>query len=583
MLHATPLISTITIGLFLAFAFGVAAQRFHLSPLIGYLLAGIVIGPFTPGFVGDTNLASQLAEVGVVLLMFGVGLHFSLEDLLSVRAIAISGALAQIAISIPLAMALTWSLGWGLQAGFIFGLCLSVASTVVVLRILQERRLLDTERGRIAVGWLIVQDIAMVLVLVLLPPISVMMKGDAETLDPTQIGTTVGLTLAKITAFTLLMFIVGKKVVPATLHYVAHTGSRELFRLAVLAIALGAAYVAAELFGVSLALGAFFAGMLLSESRLSQQAAQESLPLRDAFAVLFFVSVGMLFNPAIVAEEPLALLGTVLIIVFGKSIAAFLIVRAFRHKTATSLVVTACLAQIGEFSFILATLGVRLEILPADGRDLVLAGSIISILLNPLLFMAIDQWYFRHERPRTELPDEQDEEEVLTREPIVPTGLEGHVALVGHGRVGNFITNALPAEGLPVYVIEDDPDAVAALREQGIEAVQGNAADPDVIAGASLDKACCLLVAIPDAFEGGQVVQQAREANPDLLIIARAHSEAEIEHLLAHGADQVVMGEHEIAKAMLERVTQLPAAGHAPLEGETSPEAPEDAAATQPS
>ncbi|ODA66002.1 Inner membrane protein YbaL [Methyloligella halotolerans] len=578
MLHATPLISTITIGLFLAFAFGVAAQRIHLSPLIGYLVAGIVIGPFTPGFVGDQNLASQLAEVGVVLLMFGVGLHFSLEDLLSVRAIAIPGALAQVAISIPFAMVLTWSLGWGWEAGLIFGLCLSVASTVVVLRILQERRLLDTERGRISVGWLIVQDITMVLVLVLLPPIAVMMKGNVETLDPAKIATTVGFTLAKIGAFTLLMFVVGKKVVPATLHYVAHTGSRELFRLAVLAIALGAAYVAAELFGVSLALGAFFAGMLLSESRLSQQAAQESLPLRDAFAVLFFVSVGMLFNPTILAEQPLALVGTVLIIVFGKSIAAYLIVRAFGHKTTTSLVVTACLAQIGEFSFILATLGVRLEILPADGRDLVLAGSIISILMNPLLFMAIDKWYFRHERHRTELPDEQEEEEVRTREPIVPTALEGHVALVGHGRVGAFITNVLPGEGLPVYVIEDDPDAVDALREQGVEAVQGNAADPEVIAGANLEKACCLLVAIPDAFEGGQVVQQAREINPGLLIIARAHSEAETEHLLAHGADQVVMGEHEIAKAMLDRVTHLPPPSASPPDGETAAEARETAA-----
>ncbi|XSG81658.1 MAG: YbaL family putative K(+) efflux transporter [Methyloligella sp. ZOD6] len=584
MLHATPLISTITIGLFLAFAFGVAVQRFHLSPLIGYLLAGIVIGPFTPGFVGDQNLASQLAEVGVVLLMFGVGLHFSLEDLLSVRAIAIPGALAQILISIPLAMALTWSLGWGVEAGFIFGLCLSVASTVVVLRILQERRLLDTERGRISVGWLIVQDIAMVLVLVLLPPVSVLLKGDAASFDLNEVGRIIGITLAKIAAFMALMLIIGKKLIPATLHYVAHTGSRELFRLAVLAIALGAAYLAAELFGVSLALGAFFAGMLLSESRLSQQAAQESLPLRDAFAVLFFVSVGMLFNPAIVAEEPLALLGTVLIIVLGKSIAAFLIVRAFGHKSATALVVTACLAQIGEFSFILASLGVRLDILPTDGRDLILAGSIISILLNPILFVLIDEWYFRHERPRTELPDEQEEEEVLTREPIVPTELEGHVALIGHGRVGTFITNELPAEGLPVYVIEDDPEAVEALQEQGIEAVQGNAADPEVIAGANLEKACCLLVAIPDAFEGGQVVQQAREINPDLLIIARAHSEAEIEHLLSHGANQVVMGEHEIAKAMLDRVTELPQAGRSkPEDGEKSPDAQKDAAATQPS
>ncbi|MEG6508526.1 YbaL family putative K(+) efflux transporter [Methyloligella sp. 2.7D] len=559
MPHSTPLIYTITLGLLLAFVFGVLAQRLKLPPLIGYLVAGICVGPFTPGFVADINLAMQLAEVGIILLMFGVGLHFSLEDLLSVRAIAISGALAQIAISIPLAMLLSWSLGWSVGAGLILGLCLSVASTVVVLRILQERRLLDTERGRISVGWLIVQDIAMVLVLVLLPALAPLIKGSAESLSVSELAWPVGLTLAKITAFTLLMFVVGKKVIPGALHYVAHTGNRELFRLAVLAIALGAAFVAAELFGVSLALGAFFAGMLLSESQLSQQAAQESLPLRDAFAVLFFVSVGMLFDPTIVTDAPLALLATVALIVFGKSVAAFLVVRLFHHNLNTSLVVTACLAQIGEFSFILANLGVRLDMLPEDGRDLILAGAILSILINPLLFAGIEELLRRKERSRPDQPptSEEIEEEALTREPIAPTELTGHIVLIGHGRVGTYITESLPPGAPALFVVEDNPDAVKELNDQGIEAIQGNAADPEVVAAANLKDARCLLVAIPDAFEGGQVVQQARDINPNLLIVARAHSEAEIEHLIKHGASIVVMGEHEIAKAMLNSVTPI--------------------------
>ncbi len=558
MLHATPLISTIALGLILAFALGVAAQRINLPPLIGYLVAGIAIGPFTPGFVADQNLAAQLAEVGVILLMFGVGLHFSLDDLLSVRAIAIPGAIAQIVVSLPLAMALTYWLGWGIEAGVIFGLCLSVASTVVVLRVLQERRLLDTERGRIAVGWLIVQDITMVLVLVLLPALATVLRGNIETLHAAEVLEPIGITLGKMAAFTALMLVVGKKLIPAILHYVAHSGSRELFRLAVLAIALGAAYLAAELFGVSFALGAFFAGMLLSESRLSQQAAQESLPLRDAFAVLFFVSVGMLFNPMVIVQAPAALLATVLIVIFGKSVAAYGIVRLFGHNPATALVVTACLAQIGEFSFILANLGVRLGILPEAGRDLVLAGAILSILINPLLFKALDEYLHRRERTREEAePTAPPEEEATTREPIPPTRLTDHVVLIGHGRVGSFITDELPKIGVGLFVIENDPDDVEELRNAGVEALRGNAADPEVIAAANLNAARCLLVAIPDAFEGGQVVQQAREINPELLIVARAHSDAEIEHLKSHGADVVVMGEHEIAKAMLDNVSHL--------------------------
>jgi CPA2 family monovalent cation:H+ antiporter-2 len=553
MPHSTPIISAIVIGLVLAFAFGVVAHRLHLPPLIGYLLAGIAVGPFTPGFVADQSIANELAEIGVILLMFGVGLHFSLEDLLSVRGIAVSGAAAQALLAIPLALALGWWQGWTPASGVIFGIALSVASTVVLLRLLQERRLIETERGRITVGWLIVQDLAMVLVLVLLPPLAGALKGEAAAQSSVLIQS-LALTLAKIAGFVALMLIVGRRLIPALLHYVAHTGSRELFRLSVLSIALGVAYASSVLFGVSLALGAFFAGMVLSESRLSQQAATESLPFRDAFAVLFFVSVGMLFDPRIVLEAPAALLATVLIIVLGKSIAAYAVVRLFGHGHATALTIAGSLAQIGEFSFILAGLATSLALLPVDGRDLILAGAIISILMNPLIFAALDRLLAKRERARAEVVTAREEAETPTREPIRPTSLTGHVVLIGHGRVGSFISSVLGQSAMPLFVIEDNDEVVKGLKARGIEAVSGNAADPEVIAAANLSAARCLLVAIPDAFEGGQVVEQARAINPSLPIIARAHSEAKILHLKKHGASMVVMGEHEIAKAMLEEI-----------------------------
>lgn len=551
MPHQAPLISTIVIALALAWAFAAVANRLKLPPIVGYLLAGIAIGPFTPGFVADQNIASELAEIGVILLMFGVGLHFSLADLLSVKAIAIPGAFAQIACATLLGMGLGLWLGWSIEGALVFGLALSVASTVVLLRALQERRLVETERGRIAVGWLIVEDIAMVLTLVLLPALSGALEGDAGA-APLDIAVALGTTVAKIAAFVGIMLIVGKRLIPGILHYMAHTGSRELFRLSVLVIALGAAYAAAELFGVSFALGAFFAGMILSESALSQQAAQETLPLRDAFAVLFFVSVGMLFDPTILVREPIPVLVTVLIIVLGKSLAAFAIVRGFGYSTPTALTISASLAQIGEFSFILAGLGVSLALLPEQGRDLILAGAIISILLNPLLFAALDHVVERREQRRVEVAEITETD--TAREPIRPTRLANHIVLVGHGRVGSAISAALRTKGVPLFVIEDNEDAVAALKTTGVETLSGNAADPELIATANLGGARCLLVAIPNAFEGGQVVQQARAINPKLLIVARAHSEAEIEHLKKHGADLVVMGEHEIAKAMLDNI-----------------------------
>ncbi len=548
MPHVSPLVSTLAIALGLAFGLGLVANRLKLPPLVGYLLAGILIGPFTPGYVADQGIADQLADVGVILLMFGVGLHFSLEDLLSVRAIAIPGALAQALVATPLGIAVGWWLGWTLGGGVVFGVALSVASTVVLLRLLQERRLVETERGRITVGWLVVQDLAMLIVLVLLPALAGLFRGADAAPDLVQVLLQVALVLGKFAVFAAIMLVIGRKVIPGILHHVAHTGSRELFRLAVLAIALGMAFVAATLFGISLALGAFFAGMTLSESRLSQQAAQESLPLRDAFAVLFFVSVGMLFNPAIVVESPAALLLTVFIILIAKSAPAYLVVRLYDHAPPTALFIATSLAQIGEFSFILAGLGLSLKLLPEQGRDLILAGAIITILLNPLLLAALDVMLARREKQPSEAGVAEPSP---TREPVRPTDLKGHVVLIGHGRVGSFISRVLREKALPVFVIEDDDDLVAELRDGGIEAVSGNAADPEILNAANLAQARCLLVAIPDAFEGGQVVQQARAVNPALPIIARAHSEAEIAHLMKHGASLVVMGEHEIAKAML--------------------------------
>ena len=497
MPHETPLIATIVIGLVLAFIFGAIANRLRIPPLVGYLVAGVLAGSHTPGFVADQELAAELAEIGVILLMFGVGLHFSLKDLLSVRAIAIPGAIVQIVAATLLGAGLAWILGWSMQAGFVFGLALSVASTVVLLRAMQERRLIETERGRIAVGWLIVEDLAMVMALVLLPAIAGAINGgDANdsaihaASDPLAsyfnlgVGGVIALTLGKVAAFVAVMLIVGRRVIPWTLHAIAHTGSRELFRLAVLAIALGVAFGASKLFGVSLALGAFFAGMIMSESELSHRAAEESLPLRDAFAVLFFVSVGMLFDPMTIVNDPLPLLATLAIIVVGKSLAAFFIVRAFGYPTGTALIISASLAQIGEFSFILAELGVGLGMLPEEGRDLILGGAILSILVNPLVFAAVTYLKPRLEKrlpaaeePVTEANTTSEEEPDV--EEIRPTTLTDHAVLVGYGRVGSLVGDALKEVGKPFLVIEDADKTVAKLHDENIETIVGNAANGD--------------------------------------------------------------------------------------------------------
>ncbi|MDX8518309.1 YbaL family putative K(+) efflux transporter [Mesorhizobium dulcispinae] len=579
MPHDTPLIATIVAGLGLAFVFGALANRFRIPPLVGYLVAGVLVGPNTPGFVADAGLANELAEIGVILLMFGVGLHFSLKDLLSVRAIAVPGAVVQIGFATLLGVGLAWLLGWSLGAGLVFGLALSVASTVVLLRAMQERRLIETERGRIAVGWLIVEDLAMVLALVLLPALAGVLGGQPQADDhasllslPASYGIwgVVGMTLAKVAAFVVVMLVVGRRVIPWILHYVAHTGSRELFRLSVLAIALGVAFGAAKLFGVSLALGAFFAGMIMSESELSHRAAEESLPLRDAFSVLFFVSVGMLFDPFSLVSNGLPILATLAIIVIGKSLAAFVIVIAFRYPIATALMISASLAQIGEFSFILAELGVGLKLLPEQGRDLILAGAILSILLNPLMFLIVDWMKPWLEKRAGKAPEEvkpigpaTEPGQVASVAPAPEkedgppprTTQTGHSILIGYGRVGSLVGAALKEAALPFLVIEDADKTLAKLKADGIETVAGNAANQEVFSAANPEGAKRLILAIPNAFEAGQVVLRARAANPGISVIARAHSDAEVEHLKSLGADTVVMGEREIARGIVEVVT----------------------------
>jgi monovalent cation:H+ antiporter-2, CPA2 family len=551
MPHAsTPLIATIVIGLSLAFVLGTAAARLRLSPLVGYLLAGVVVGPFTPGYVADGALASELAELGVILLMFGVGLHFSFKDLLSVRAIAVPGAIAQIVAATLMGMGLGVLLGWPLYSGLVLGLALSVASTVVLLRALEERRLVDTERGRIAVGWLIVEDLAMVLVLVLLPPVGELLApglNGAAGLAAGDVVIALGLTLAKVVAFVVLMMLVGRRVIPWILQYTVRYGSRELFRLSVLVVALGVAFGAAQLFGVSFALGAFFAGMVLNESELAHEAAEESLPLRDAFAVLFFVSVGMLFNPLIVVTEPLAVAGVLFIILIGKSAVAFLIALAFRHPLTTAFTIAASLAQIGEFSFILAGLGVSLGLLPETGRDLVLAGAILSIVLNPLIFNFNDWLLARfgsHAEPKA--PVAQPIAAALHR-----SELTGHAVVVGYGRVGSLVVESLRQLNQPFVVIEFADRRVQHLRREGLEAIIGNGATPELLEAGNIGRASRLFVAIPDALEAGQIIGFARSLNPALEIIARAHSQADLEHLSAKGANTVIMGEHEIARSMI--------------------------------
>ncbi len=544
-MHSTPLITTIVGGLVLAYLLGMLAQRLKISPLVGYLAAGVLAGPFTPGFVADTSLAPELAEIGVILLMFGVGLHFSLKDLLAVKNIAIPGAICQIAVATILGLGLSSLFGWGLFAGIVFGLSLSTASTVVLLRALEERQLIESQRGQIAIGWLIVEDLAMVLTLVLLPAAASIINNPEASASTSDLLLSLSITIGKVVAFILIMIFIGRRVIPWLLARTAATGSRELFTLAVLVLALGIAYAAVALFDASFALGAFFAGMVLNESELSHRAAQDTLPLRDAFAVLFFVSVGMLFDPMVLINHPLGVLGVLAIIIIGKSAAALLLVRMFGHNRRTALTVAVSLAQIGEFAFILAGMGVTLEVLNRQANDLILAGAIVSIMLNPVLFTLLDRYL-----EKTETPEEQQEEETLEEITQVPVNICGHTIIVGYGRVGAMLADKLHNKGYPVVVVEDTRARFEELAERGFPSVMGNAVAQDVLELARADCASSLLLTIPNGYEAGEIVAKARAMNAHMTIIVRAHYDDERTYIMERGANRVVIGEFEIARAM---------------------------------
>jgi len=557
MEHGASLITTIAVGFGLALVFGFAAERLKLPALVGYLLAGIIIGPATPGFVADVAIASQLSEIGVMLLMFGVGLHFSLGDLLAVRRIAVPGAVAQMGLATALGIAMARWWGWSFGAGLVFGLSLSCASTVVLLRALEARSLLDTINGRIAVGWLVVEDLVTVLVLVLLPPLAGVLGGTAAPVaDAVPLWRAIGQTLLEVAAFLAVMLIAGRRLLPWLLWQVAGTGSRELFTLAVVAAAISIAYGAAQLFSVSFALGAFFAGMVMRESEFSHRAAEESLPLRDAFAVLFFVAVGMLFDPKVLVEQWPHVLGVVAIIVVGKSVAALALVLAFRYPLSTALTVAASLAQIGEFSFILAGLGLALGLLPAAGVSLVLAGALISIALNPFVFAAVaplGRWALRRSELARRLERRADP---LAELPMSTERkyLEGQVVLVGYGRIGHHIASALSERSIPYVVADDHRERVEDLRRKGIAAVSGNAADPAVLIQAHIADAAMLVVAAPDAVDVRQMVATARTLNPDIEIVLRTHSDDEAQLLRSEGIGTVFSGREELAKSMTRHV-----------------------------
>ncbi|WWW35154.1 YbaL family putative K(+) efflux transporter [Stenotrophomonas rhizophila] len=553
MHHDTDLINIVAVGLGLAFIFGALANKLRLSPLVGYLVAGICVGPFTPGFVADQALANQLAEIGVMLLMFGVGLHFSLKDLMAVKAIAIPGAIGQILVATLLGWGLAALMGWPVIHGVVFGFALATASTVVLLRAMEERRLLETQRGKIAVGWLIVEDLACVLALVMMPVLAGVFGPDSanETHTLGSVLASIGWTFVQLGLFVAVMLVVGRRVIPWILERIASTGSRELFTLAVLAIALGVAFGSAMLFGVSFALGAFFAGMLLNESELSHKAANDSLPLRDAFAVLFFVSVGMLFNPAILIEHPWQVLATAAIIMFGKSAAAFVIVRAFGHPTGTALTISASLAQIGEFAFIIAGLGVTLKILPPTGQALVLAGALISIMLNPVVFGLLDRWLLKHQETTPTAVE-------IDLPPGPSLDLHDHAIVIGYGRVGSALARVLRDRGVPVLVIDDNKEHVAEAHAAGLPGIRGSAASDKVLAEAHPDRAKIAVLAIPQPLEAGETLAKLRALNPGLTLLARAHSDAEVKHLLEHGADGTVMAERELAYSLAEMVMATP-------------------------
>ncbi|KQT34048.1 MULTISPECIES: YbaL family putative K(+) efflux transporter [unclassified Methylophilus] len=550
--HNLSLITTIAAAFALSLIFGLIAEKLKLPALIGYLFAGILIGPATPGFVADIEIASQLSELGVMLLMFGVGLHFSIQDLMSVKRIALPGALVQMALATLLGMLVAHYWGWSVGHGLVFGLSLSCASTVVLLKALESRRILESMNGKIAVGWLVVEDMITVLVLVLMPALAGALGGQGEVANAGAIWETIGMTMLEIAGFVAVMLVVGRRVLPWLLWYVAGTGSRELFTLTVIAVAIGVAFFASSLFNVSFALGAFFAGMIMRESEYSHRAAEDSLPFRDAFAVLFFVAVGMLFDPSILIKQPYQVLAVVGIIVVGKSLAAVAIVLALRYPLNTALTVAASLAQIGEFSFILAGLGVSLGLLSQDAMSLVLAGALISIALNPLVFASIKpfaNWVVNKSdvaRRLSQRIDPYGELPMTTERKF----LEGQVVLVGYGRVGKRIAMSLEASSIPFVVAEQNRELVEKLRKKGQPAVSGNAADPMVLIQAHIANAAMLIIATPDSMDIRKIVDIAKQLKPDIEVVIRTHHEDEYQRLQKEVGDTVFFGEEELAKGM---------------------------------
>jgi CPA2 family monovalent cation:H+ antiporter-2 len=558
MPHDAALIATVAVGLGVAFVLGLAAMRLGLPPLVGYLVAGIVVGPFTPGIVADSGLTSQLAELGVVLLMFGVGLHFSLRDLAAVRRVVVPGAIAQTAITGTLGAALGYAWGLGAGGAAVLGLALGVASTVVLLKNLEQHDRVDSAEGRLGIGWLVVEDLMMVLALVLLPAIAPALRhGGASTPGAAALAIPLVIAVGKIGLFAALMFFVGRRFVPWLLEHVARVGSRELFTLAVLGTALGVATLAAELFGVSFALGAFFAGVVIGESELSHRAAADALPMQDAFAVLFFVSVGMLFDPTVLLRHPMRLLALVAIIVCWKSTLSFVLMRLFRQPPKHALVVAAALGQIGEFSFIVAALGVSLGLVTRDVQALVIAAALIAITLNgPVVSAAMRLARRADVRPVVERRSGD-----VPRAASAPSDTErfselsGHVVLVGHGRVGTTVADALVRAGARYVIVEEQERIVEGLRKRGERAVQGDATRTDVLERAGIAGAQLLVVTAPEPFRARRIVEVARAANPGIAIAVRTHSAAEQaffeQYLAAPGSTgRAVYSEREAALSL---------------------------------
>ena len=568
MPHDVELIILLAVGFSLALVFGYIAARLRLPPLMGYLIAGVIISPNTPGIVADIHLANQLAELGVMFLMFGVGMHFSLNDLMQVRRIALPGAVLQIAVATLLGVGVSMMWGWSFGSALIFGLSLSCASTVVLLKALGDRGLLDSVNGKIAVGWLLVEDLVMVLALVLLPATAVLLGGQAlESTNNENIWLTLGLTLLKVSGFIAFMLIVGKRLVPFIMQIVARLGSRELFTLTVVAAAVSIAFGAYKIFGVSMALGAFFAGMVVKESDFSHRAEEETLPLREIFSILFFVAVGMLFDPRILIEEPLHVLAVVGIIMVGKTIAAMALVLFFRYPLNTALTVGASLAQIGEFSFILATLGVSLQLLSLEGQNLILAGALISITLNSFVFSAIEpvQNWIRERSYLARLLERSSDPLAMLPDEVSQDYLRDQVVIVGHGEVGRRITQNLMAENIKVVIAEENREIVEDLREKGIAAVSGIATEAGVLIQAHIQHARLLVLSPMDILDIHKIVDIAKTLNPEIQVLVCAESKAEAEAIRKDNIGEVYFAKEEMAKNMSNHIlNQIEIAHHQP-------------------